>query len=81
MTKICNHTKTRIERSLEVVYDRWEDECREEVVENEVEYNTYQDLGKHRYFCTQCKEVFYYSEAARKYYEEGIKSSIEGLDE
>ena len=39
------------------------------------------DLDLHRYQCTQCKEIFYYSGRARDYYEKGIKSEwIKGLD-
>ena len=39
------------------------------------------DLDLHRYQCTQCKEIFYYSGRARDYYETGIKSEwIKGLD-
>jgi hypothetical protein len=38
------------------------------------------DLDTHRYKCTMCGEVMYYSGAARKYYEEGIKSYVPGLD-
>lgn len=43
--------------------------------------HTYVDLDLHRYQCTQCKEIFYYSGRARDYYEKGIKSEwIKGLD-
>lgn len=38
------------------------------------------DLDLHRYQCTQCKEIFYYSGRARDFYEKGIKSPwITGL--
>ena len=30
------------------------------------------DLDTHRYKCTQCGEVMYYSGAAREYYETGV---------
>lgn len=33
---------------------------------------TYADLDLHRYKCTQCNEIFYYSGAAREYYETGV---------
>lgn len=39
------------------------------------------DIDLHRYKCTQCGEVMYYSGRARDYYEKGIKSEwITGLD-
>jgi hypothetical protein len=42
---------------------------------------TYVDIDLHRYKCTMCNEVFYYSGRARDYYEKGIKSEwITGLD-
>jgi hypothetical protein len=42
---------------------------------------TYEDIDLHRYRCTKCGEVFYYSGRARDYYEKGIKSEwITGLD-
>lgn len=34
--------------------------------------NTTRDIDLHRYTCTQCNAVMYYSNAARKYYEEGV---------
>lgn len=38
------------------------------------------DIDLHRYKCTQCNEVFYYSGRARDFYEQGIKSPwITGL--
>lgn len=30
------------------------------------------DLDTHRYQCTQCRQVMYYSGAAREYYETGV---------
>ena len=32
---------------------------------------TYEDIDLHRFRCTQCGLVRYYSERARKFYEEG----------
>lgn len=38
------------------------------------------DIDLHRYQCTRCNEIFYYSGRARDYYEKGIKSDwIKGL--
>ncbi len=43
--------------------------------------NTYVDIDLHRYKCTMCNEVFYYSGRARQYHEEGKKFDwISGLD-
>lgn len=42
---------------------------------------TTEDIDLHRYRCTQCGEVMYYSGRARDYFEKGIKSEwIKGLD-
>lgn len=38
------------------------------------------DIDTHRYKCTQCNEVFYYSGAAKAYHEDGVKSEIKGLN-
>jgi hypothetical protein len=39
--------------------------------EYKTEYTTV-DIDLHRYKCTQCGEVMYYSGAAREYYETGV---------
>ena len=44
------------------------------------EESTLEDIDLHRYHCTQCKEVFYYSTAARNFFEKGIESNITGLN-
>ena len=55
-----------------------------EEIDGEWEYNTVSttvDIDLHRYKCTQCGEIMYYSGRARDYYEKGIKSEwITGLD-
>ena len=74
----CNHQRTReywVEEedwySGEMV-GRWE---------YTTEYTTV-DIDLHRYKCTQCGEVMYYSGRAREYYEEGKKFDwISGLDQ
>jgi hypothetical protein len=44
--------------------------------------NTTVDIDLHRYKCTQCGEIMYYSGRAREYYEEGKKFDwIQGLKE
>ena len=40
-----------------------------------------EDIDVHRYKCTKCKEVFYYSGAAKQHFENGTRfEGIEGLD-
>ena len=34
---------------------------------------TFVDIDLHRYKCTQCGKVFYYSQAAEDFYERGIE--------
>jgi hypothetical protein len=71
----CNHT---IETSRWVTTDYFGEE-----IDGEWEYKTESttvDIDLHRYKCTQCGEIMYYSGRARQYYEEGIKSDwITGL--
>ncbi len=43
-----------------------------------VEYSTTEDIDAHRYRCTQCGEVLYYSGAARRFYEDGVYSDVLG---
>lgn len=38
------------------------------------------DLDLHRYQCTVCNEIGYYSHAAKLYYEHGVESNILGLN-
>ena len=72
----CTHTR---ETSHWVTRDYFGEE-----IDGEWKYDsvsTTVDLDLHRYQCTQCKEIFYYSGRARDYYEKGIKSEwIKGLD-
>lgn len=71
----CTHQKTTPVWVEE--YDPWD-----EVIgghwENITSF-TYEDITPHRYMCTQCKEVMYYSKAARDYFVHDIKSHIPGL--
>ena len=41
--------------------------------------DTVQDVDLHRYKCTQCGEMFYYSSRARDFFERGIESETYGL--
>jgi extradiol dioxygenase family protein len=73
----CKHTRTT---------ERWvtQDYFGEEI-DGEWQYDTVSttvDIDLHRYKCTQCGEVMYYSGRAREYYEQGVKFDwIQGLKE
>lgn len=71
----CTHQRTR---SRWVTADYFGEETNGHY-EYETEYTT-EDLDTHRYRCTQCKKVMYYSARAEDYYERGIKSHVQGLD-
>ena len=65
----CNHQSTRQYYVEDFVNDwgdtepgHWEWET----------VSTTVDIDLHRYKCTQCKQVMYYSGAAREYYETGV---------
>lgn len=75
---ICSHQKTT---------ERWINEDRDDwgsIIEGHWEYETRHttvDLDLHRYKCTQCGEIMYYSGRAREHYEQGKKFDwIKGLD-
>ena len=76
----CNHQR---ETSRWVGEDNWYDDG-SSMHTGEWEYDsvsTTVDIDLHRYKCTQCGEVMYYSGRARDYYEKGIKSDwITGLN-
>ena len=64
----CSHTKT-VRNWVEdedwytgMVTKRWVYE----------ETSTCEDIDLHRYKCTKCGEVMYYSGAAKEYYETGV---------
>jgi hypothetical protein len=71
----CTHTRTK---QTWVTTNYFGEET-----EGEWEYETISttvDIDLHRYKCTQCGSVMYYSGRAREYYEEGKKFDwIEGL--
>jgi hypothetical protein len=67
----CNHQR---QTSRWVKTDSWyEDSSATGEWVHETVYTTV-DLDTHRYKCTQCGLVMYYSGRARDYYEKGIKS-------
>ena len=63
----CNHER-RIDRWVET--EDWYHGGTTGEWEYTTEYTTV-DIDLHRYKCTQCNEVMYYSGRAREYYEEG----------
>ncbi len=71
---MCNCT---VVEEREYWVDDW-DEGRIKKTEK-VEYACTVDIGVHRYKCTKCGEIGYYSGAARDYYTKGIKSHVKGL--
>ena len=74
----CNHTR---ETSRWIEADTWyeDNSATGEWVYETV--NTTVDIDLHRYKCTQCGEIMYYSSRAREYHEEGKKFDwITGLD-
>jgi hypothetical protein len=75
----CNHQR---ETSRWVEDDDWYENC---TATGHWEYDsvsTTVDIDLHRYKCTQCGEIMYYSGRAREYYEEGKKFDwIQGLKE
>lgn len=73
----CGHSNKWTER---VEYEcEWSGEWISELVERE--QSLYEDIDLHRARCSRCGHILYYSGAARKFYEEGIKSpGIRGLE-
>ncbi len=67
----CTHTRYR---EKYVTTDYYGDEC-EGYWEKWTESATV-DLDLHRYKCTMCGKVMYYSGAAQKYYEKGIDNDV-----
>ncbi len=63
----CSHQRTQ---SHWVTRDYFGEEI-EGQWEYTTEYTTI-DLDTHRYKCTQCGEIMYYSGSAREYYETGV---------
>ena len=74
----CSHTYEKSEWIEELVND-WGD-----TEPGHWHYSTQSstvDIDLHRYKCTQCGEIFYYSGRARQYHEDGVKFDwIKDLD-
>lgn len=78
--KGCTHEQT---------HQEWVEESEEDFWGNRYDSGRWQtisksfleDLDLHRYQCTRCKEIFYYSGKAKDFFENGKKSEgIPGLD-
>ena len=63
MENSCNHT---VDTQKEVGYEDFEGEITSRI--EYVEVQTFKDLDMHRYKCTQCNEIFYYSSYGRSLY-------------
>lgn len=72
---MCNHYEIRSQ--WVETQDDWTGEWEREWVSEEVSLIV--DLDLHRYHCTRCKKIGYYSGAAHDFYEKGIRSPVEGL--
>lgn len=66
----CTHTRTISGKWVDLSDD--DDGYCHGYWEDDIETSTTVDIDLHRYKCTQCGEVMYYSQAARNYYENGI---------
>lgn len=63
----CNHQKTQrqwvdVDQFGEETQGKWKYET----------VFTTEDIDTHRYLCTQCGKIMYYSGAAREYFETGV---------
>ena len=75
MNTNCSHKK--IEFVKEVHYDY---ENNDETFSYKEEYvNAFEDVDIHRFKCIICNKFFYYSKAARDFYENGITDPREWL--
>lgn len=73
----CGHTKTV--RGIVRYIHPWTGELVEDI--EYIEESCQADIDLHRYKCTRCGKIGYYSGAAKNFYEKGIKSKgIEGLE-
>lgn len=73
----CNHYETVSH------FEEWENEFTGVTVSEwkSEEVSLQVDIDLHRFQCTRCLQIGYYSSAARAYYTEGTRSpGIEGLE-
>lgn len=72
----CNHEEQV--RIIDELEDPWTGEI--ESYYRWVTISTLEDVDLHRYKCTKCGEIGYYSGAAKEFYTKGVKSEgIKGL--
>lgn len=72
MTK-CTHTESVSGGWVDNYCVNWDGEIENDpIYEEGWDKPTTVDIDLHRYKCTQCDEIMYYSNKARKFYEEGI---------
>lgn len=64
----CSHGYTT--QRYVAKYDDWSGETSYEWEDHHTSYLV--DIDTHRYKCTHCGEVMYYSGAAKEYYETGV---------
>lgn len=73
----CSHTRSV--RTVVEYEHPWTGEMEQEV--EYVEQSCEEDIDLHRYKCTLCGKIGYYSGAAKDYYEKGIRQKgIRGLE-
>jgi hypothetical protein len=71
----CTHS-----RMVQRLIERFEEDGDETYPSIElVEETAFVDIDLHRYKCTLCGMIGYYSSAAKDYYEKGILSNVHGL--
>lgn len=71
----CKHLKTVLQSEADIDWDTGEEVSRLVTVE----VATYEDIDTHRYKCTQCEKIMYYSSRAREFYENGVECEMYGL--
>lgn len=71
----CTHKEVRT--YLTIVSHDIDGEPEYEIVDES--YDTVKDVDLHRYKCTRCNKMFYYSERARLFFENGIENETYGL--
>lgn len=76
-TDECSHSETAW--TFATWRDEWADEERGEWQSEEVSYIV--DIDLHRYQCTRCKRIGYYSSAAKAFHEDGRRAiGVLGLE-
>ena len=77
----CVKYSCRHQRLIEVKTPVYNDYTGDESIDVSWEYiSTFEDIDTHRYRCTQCGKIEYYSQAAEDYYTKGTKNPMLGPD-